>query len=260
MNILEQIVRDKKSEVEINLAHIQKSDLIKRAEDKRIPLNVREHLNQKSLSIIAEVKKASPSKGLIRSDFDPVKIATSYQLAGADCISVLTEKKYFQGSCEFLVNIRKNVSCPILRKDFMVDERQIRESYDMGADAILLIVSVLNKVQLVHFKKLAAEFGLTCLVEIHTEQELELALNLNFDLIGINNRNLTTFETHLSHSISLKKQIPEFVTTVSESGIKTAEDCQILLQAGFNAILVGETLMRKPDPGQALIDLMSKVR
>lgn len=259
MNILEKIIRDKRHEVETLLNSIQSSYLRKKTGDKRIPLDFRQALSTGPLSIISEVKKASPSKGLIRPDFNPVAIAKAYENAGTNCISILTEIKYFQGSPDFLADIRKEVSCPLLRKDFIVDARQIRESYDLGADAILLIVSTLNEQQLRQFKEIAEEFGLTCLVEVHTEQELELALKIGFNLIGINNRNLSTFVTDLNHSINLRKLIPTDVTTVSESGIRTPEDCVRLAEEGFDAILVGETLMREPDPGLALQHLMSKV-
>ena len=260
MNILEKIIRDKQQEVDTCLKSIQSSDLHKKTSDKRIPLDFRKALCEGPLSIIAEVKKASPSNGLIRPDLDSTAIAKSYEKAGTNCISILTEINYFQGSPDFLVDIRKEVSCPLLRKDFMVDIRQIRESYELGADAILLIVSALSEQQLRQFKEMAGDFGLTCLVEVHTEQELELALKIGFDLIGINNRNLSTFVTDLNHSIRLKKNIPAEITTVSESGIKTPDDCSLLAAEGFDAILVGETLMRETDPGFALEQLMSKVR
>jgi indole-3-glycerol phosphate synthase len=260
VDILEKITRDKQREVDTSLASMTTADLTKKPQDLRNPLDFREALTNDSLSIISEVKKASPSKGLIRPDFDPTSIACAYEQAGTNCISILTEIKYFQGAPEFLVDIRKQVSCPLLRKDFIVDERQIRESYDLGADAILLIVSALNEHQLSRFKELADDFGLSCLTEIHTEAELETALKLDFELIGINNRNLTTFVTDIENSIRIKERIPNHVTTVSESGIKTPDDCLMLNQAGFDAVLVGETLMREPDPGKALENLMSKVR
>lgn len=259
-NILQVIIDDKKREVDALLSDITESDLYPSQPDQRIPLDFKRSLVGKPLAIIAEVKKASPSKGLIRQDFDPIAIASAYQTAGADCISVLTEKKHFQGDPKFLVEIKQNVNCPLLRKDFIVDPRQIRESYEMGADAILLIVAVLSVQELSRFYGLAKGFGLTCLVEVHTEEELELALSLPISLIGINNRNLTTFVTDIAVSLALKKRIPESIITVSESGISSAEDCLKLKEVGFNAVLVGETLMRQPDPGSALIKLMSLVR
>jgi len=260
VTILEKIINDKKKEVQTSLKYITPAILEKGSQDKRIPLDFKKGVSAGNLSLIAEVKKASPSKGLIRSDFNPVEIALAYEKSGAACISVLTEIKYFQGNPAYLQEIKKQVSIPLLRKDFMVDGRQVRESYDLGADAILLIVSALTRAELIEFKKLTENFGLTSLVEVHSREELELALDLGFDLIGINNRNLNTFETDIEHSIQLKKHIPTSILTVSESGIHTADDCLRLQQSGFDAVLVGESLMRKPDPGKAVLELMEKVR
>jgi indole-3-glycerol phosphate synthase len=258
MSILDQIVKDKKKEIECRLTHIPEKECYKSGTDTRVPLDFRAALQSQSLAVIAEVKKASPSKGIIREDFDPLEIAYSYARSGANCLSVLTEETYFQGSPEYLKRIRQEVSIPILRKDFIVDERQVRESYDLGADAILLIMSILSDQQLSELKKLAESFGLTTLVEVHTEQELSRALALECTLIGINNRNLETFVTDISYSIALRKQIPASVTCVSESGIKTAADCKMLEDNGFDAVLVGEILMRQPDPGKHIAILLGK--
>ncbi len=258
MSILDQIVQDKKTEVAKRLTGITTDHLHKSNTDHRKPLDFIKALKTRSLSIIAEIKKASPSKGVIRPDFDPLQIAKSYAKAGANCLSVLTEEKYFQGSSDYLKVIRQAVEIPLLRKDFIVDNRQIRESYDLGADAILLIASVLSEQQLSDFRKLAETFGLTTLVEVHTAQELEVALKLDCHLIGINNRNLATFETDIQHSINLRKRIPEYVTCVSESGINSAADCRVLHENGFDAVLVGETLMRQPDPGAYIATLLGK--
>lgn len=257
-NILEKIVEDKKREVEKRLGHITSSRLQRLAVDNRTPLDFRESLRGKGLSVIAEVKKASPSKGVIRPDFEPLDIAMSYREGGASCLSVLTEEKYFQGKPEYLSAIRKAVDIPILRKDFIIDNRQIRESYDLGADAILLIVAILTDEQLSVMLQLSADFQLTVLVEIHTEKELSRALGYNCPLIGINNRNLTTFETDIQHSIDLRRLIPQSTTCVSESGIKDAQHCDLLQKNGFDAILVGETLMRQPDPGAYIASLLGK--
>ncbi len=258
MSILDQIVQDKKIEVAKRLTGIATDHLQKSGNDHRKPLDFIKALKTRSLAIIAEVKKASPSKGVIRPDFDPLQIAKSYAKAGANCLSVLTEEKYFQGSPDYLKAIRQAVEIPLLRKDFIVDERQIRESYDLGADAILLIASVLSEQKLSEYKKIAEAFGLTTLVEVHTEQELGVALKLDCHLIGINNRNLATFKTDIQHSINLRRQIPEHVTCVSESGINSAADCRILHENGFDAVLVGETLMRQPDPGAYIATLLGK--
>lgn len=258
MNILSKIVKDKKQEVNSCLKSIKSTELMRNQSDIRIPLDFKSALNQDRLSIISEVKKASPSKGVIREDFNPVQIAKSYKKHGTSCISVLTESKYFLGDTQFLKDIRKSVDVPILRKDFMVDARQMRESYDLGADAILLIVAVLSIAQLKEYREIADSFGLACLVEVHTQKELKIALDLECDLIGINNRNLTTFKTDIHHSIELKKHIPESVTCVSESGINSADDCKLLHENGFHAILVGETLMRQPDPGAYIPTLLDR--
>lgn len=261
MTILDQILADKKKEVEQRLYNQTSFELAKATRDTRVPLGFKKALTANGLSIIAEVKKASPSKGLIRDDFDPGLIASQYAKYGANCISVLTDEKYFQGHADFLKEVRKNApKTPILRKDFIVDERQIREAYDMGADAILLIVAALNKEELLHFAALAKSFELDCLVEVHTEKELETALSCDFDLIGVNNRNLKTFETDLSHSVRLKTNFPAGVLAVSESGIRTEQDCLYLQKNGFDAILVGETLMRQPHPGKAIHDLLGAAR
>jgi len=258
MNILDQIVADKQIEIELSLKHLTKFDVKKKISDTRIPLNFKKALNKEHLSMIAEVKKASPSKGVIRNDFQPLEIAKLYNQHGADCISVLTESKYFQGCNDYLIRIKEAVTIPVLRKDFIIDERQIRESYDIGADAILLIVSILTPQQLSVFQELAQGLGLTCLVEVHSESELKVALECGCSLIGINNRNLKTFETNIEHSLHLKSQIPDEVLCVSESGIRTTEDCQRLFNNGFKAVLVGETLMRQENPGLAIPELLGR--
>ena len=258
MSILDQIVHDKKIEVAKKLTGITTFRLCKTGNDSRKPLNFLKALKTGTLAIIAEIKKASPSKGVIRSDFDPLQIAKSYEKAGANCLSVLTEEKYFQGRPDYLRAIRQVVEIPLLRKDFIVDERQIRESYDLGADAILLIASILTERQLSDFKQIAETFGLETLVEVHTSQELDIVLRLDCHLIGINNRNLATFETDIQHSINLRRCIPEHVICVSESGINSTADCKTLHENGFDAVLVGETLMRQPDPGAYIATLLGK--
>lgn len=259
MNILEKIVKDKKAENHRRLQHIKAGQLLRTASDTRMPRDFLTALRAPRLAVIAEVKKASPSKGVIRPDFDPVAIAESYAAAGADCISVLTEETYFQGKPFYLKDIHSAVGIPILRKDFIFDKRQIRESYDLGADAILLIAAILSNEQLSELSALANDFGLMTLVEVHTEKELQRVLDQNCRLIGINNRNLMTFETDLHHSIELRKRIPDDITCVSESGIQTSADCELLWQNGFNAVLVGESLMRQSDPGAYLSKLLGRM-
>jgi indole-3-glycerol phosphate synthase len=203
-------------------------------------------------AVIAEVKKASPSKGVIREDFQPVEIARSYEAAGASCLSVLTDEKYFQGSDHYLTEIRKSVELPLLRKEFIVDEYQIAESRLIGADCILLIVAALTADALRDFYGHARSMGLDVLIEVHDAEELELALTLEPALIGINNRNLKTFETSLSSTYDLLDCIPDDVLVVTESGIHSRDDVQAMREHNVNAFLVGEAFMRADDPGEAL--------
>ena len=196
------------------------------------------------LAIIAEVKKASPSKGVICADFHPVDIAVNYQQNGAQAISVLTDRKFFQGELLYLMQARAAVSLPILRKDFIIDELQIKEAHVHGADAILLIVAILDLPQLRDYQACATEYGMDVLVEVHNEWEVELALKAESTLIGINNRNLKDFSMDINTTFRLKKLIPEDIPVVSESGLKTADDFKRLRDAGIAAALVGETLMR----------------
>jgi len=208
-------------------------------------------------AIIAEVKKASPSKGVIRQHFHPVEIARSYAAAGATCLSVLTDEKYFLGSDDYLRAIRKSVDLPLLRKEFIVDPYQIPESRLLGADCILLIVSALDPQQLAEFCQTAREQSLDVLIEVHDQRELEVALLLNPAMVGINNRNLKTFETRLDNTFALLDRIPEDVLVVTESGIHTRQDVEDMRQHNVHAFLVGEAFMRAPDPGAALQDLFA---
>jgi indole-3-glycerol phosphate synthase len=198
------------------------------------------------VALIAEVKKASPSAGVICPDFDPVRIAREYEAAGADCLSVLTDGRFFQGSLDHLRAIREAVRLPLLRKDFIIDERQIQESIENGADAILLIVRILDDARLKRFHALASEAGLAALVETHDESELERALAIGARLIGVNNRNLDNFTVDLAVTGRLAARISKGETLVAESGIHTRADVQTLERAGAKAILVGESLMRNP--------------
>ena len=196
------------------------------------------------VAIIAEVKKASPSKGVICADFRPVDIATNYQKNGAQAISVLTDEKFFQGTLLYMMQVREAVSLPVLRKDFIIDELQIEEARHHGADAILLIAAILDLPQLLDYQACAAEYGMDVLVEVHDERETELALKAGSALIGINNRNLKDFSMDIATTFRLKKHIPTEIPVVSESGLKTIDDFKRLRDAGICAALVGETLMR----------------
>ena len=209
-----------------------------------------------SPALIAEVKKASPSAGVIRPGFDPVQIARIYEENGAACLSVLTDERFFQGHDAYLTTIRTAVDLPLLRKDFIVEAFQIYEARVIGADAILLIAAALSPTQIADYRALAGEIGMTALVEVHTEAEMQVALGAGAKLIGINSRDLNTFVTDLGTVERLAAMVPADVTLVAESGIKTPADVRRVADAGAQAVLVGETLMRAPDIGAALRELM----
>ncbi|MBB6674132.1 indole-3-glycerol phosphate synthase TrpC [Cohnella nanjingensis] len=209
------------------------------------------------VGLIAEVKKASPSKGLIRPDFHPVQLAQAYEAAGTDCISVLTDADYFQGSNDFLTRVKAGVKVPLLRKDFTIDERQIYEARLIGADAILLIAAILSKGQLDAYHRLARDIGLDVLVEVHNRPELETVLEIGTaTLIGVNNRNLHTFVTDLNVTEQLISLLPAGVTAVSESALGTPADIDFVRRAGAQAVLIGEHFMRQPDVGEAIRALL----
>ncbi|HEB58963.1 MAG TPA: indole-3-glycerol phosphate synthase TrpC [Gammaproteobacteria bacterium] len=208
-------------------------------------------------AVIAEAKKASPSKGVIRADFDPAAIARSYEQGGAACLSVLTDVDFFQGSDDYLQQARAACTLPVLRKDFVIDPWQIHEARHIGADAILLIAAILTTEQLQEFSALAHELGLDVLLEVHDGEELERALQTDCHLIGINNRNLRTFETRLETTLDLLDRIPSERIVVTESAIHTPADVQRMRAAGVNAFLVGEAFMRATDPGEKLTELFT---
>lgn len=206
-------------------------------------------------AVVAEVKKASPSKGIIRPDFDPVAIAKSYQAGGAACLSVLTDMDFFQGSDAYLQAARNAVLLPVLRKDFTVDAYQVYEARALGADCILLIAAALSPQQLSELYELACELALDVLIEVHNADELALALTLNSTLVGINNRNLHNFETSLHTTFDLLKDIPSDRIVITESGIHTPEDVAAMRERSVNAFLVGEAFMRAADPGSKLKEM-----
>ena len=253
MNILETIVEQKRREVaklraaDVTVASLKKA-LTKRGDHRGFNYALR-HPRRGSVALIAEVKKASPSAGVIRADFDPVLIAKQYEAAGASCLSVLTDEKFFQGSLEYLKQIRAAVKLPLLRKDFIIDERQILEAVLWGADAVLLIVAILSDEQLRHFHNLASEAGLAVLVEVHDGEELERALAIDAQLVGVNNRDLKTFQVDLTTTEKLAQKVfaersRKDVLLVAESGIHQRTDVERVARAGAGAILVGESLMR----------------
>jgi indole-3-glycerol phosphate synthase len=253
MNILDKIVAQKKREV-VNLP-TRPADFGVR-KDRRDFSAALEHPRRPGVALIAEVKKASPSAGVICADFDPVRIARAYEAAGATCLSVLTDEQFFQGSLAYLKQIRSAVGLPLLRKDFIIDERQIFESMQHGADAILLIVRILDDAHLKRFHSLATEAGLATLVEVHDETELDRALAMGARLIGVNNRNLDTFAVDLATTERLAARIPSNALLVAESGIHTRDAVERVQRAGARAILVGESLMKNPSEIAAKIDAL----
>lgn len=216
---------------------------------------LREKIMHKRPAVIAEIKKASPSKGLIRSDFNVESIALAYADNGATCLSVLTDETFFQGHDDYLIQARRVCKLPVIRKDFMLEPYQIVESRVIGADCVLLIVSALGQDQMVELAETARETGLDVLVEVHNETELEQALDIKADLIGINNRDLHTFRTSLNVTYDLLPRIPEGTSVITESGIVCREDVEEMLAHGVYGFLVGESFMRAPDPGEKLKEL-----
>lgn len=215
---------------------------------------------RQGMALIAEVKKASPSKGLIRADFDPVRLAEAYEAAGADCLSVLTDNEYFQGSADYLTAIRAAVKLPLLRKDFVIDESQIYEARLIGADAVLLIAAILPVARLRELKATAESLGLDTLIEVHHADELEAVLEVtDRGLIGVNNRNLHTFETSLDVTAELAPRMPKRALLISESAIRTKEDVAYVGSSGAGGVLIGETFMRRADIGEAVAEVMGPV-
>jgi indole-3-glycerol phosphate synthase len=209
------------------------------------------------LGIIAEVKKASPSKGVLREDFDPVKIALGYEKGGAAALSVLTDEKFFMGSLSYLRAIREAVDIPLLRKDFIIDPYQVYEARLCGADALLLVVSALAQVSLKELLAVTHSLGMSAVVEVHDEEELARALDAGSRIIGINNRDLRTFEVDLGVSARLSRMVPEGVIVIAESGISSGDDIKNLMAQGVHVFLIGETFMKAPDPGLELKNLLS---
>ena len=255
--ILDRIVATKKREIE-EARRVRPLEAVRAAAAAAAPTrNFFQALAAEGpIKLIAEVKKASPSKGLIRPDFDPVTIASAYAQAGATCLSVLTDESYFQGHLDYLRAIRAAVSLPLLRKDFILDPYQLYEARAAGADAVLLIAECLDDCQLRGLHNLALELQLTPLVEFYEPENLPRVLEAGATLIGINNRDLKTFQVDLEHTIRLRKQIPDDCLVVGESGINSHADVRRLAQAGVSAILVGEHLMRQADIVRAVRNLL----
>ncbi|QWD96744.1 indole-3-glycerol phosphate synthase TrpC [Polynucleobacter sp. MG-6-Vaara-E2] len=265
-DILEKIVATKKIEIARNLKQLSLANQRDQAESnnqdaKLKPRGFIRSIEQKIASgkagVITEIKKASPSKGILRENFIPSEIAQSYEKHGAACLSVLTDVDYFQGCNDYLQQARAACSIPVLRKDFTIDPYQIYEARAIGADAILLIVACLELNQMKELESCAHELGLDVLVEVHNAKELDQALELNTPLLGINNRNLKTFEVTLQTTLSLLSSVPSNKTLVTESGIINRADVQLMRDNKVNAFLVGEAFMRSPNPGAALSDLFA---
>lgn len=258
-DILRRIVARKSEEIRARAARLPLPQLSARAENAAAPRDfsgaLRRRLAQGQPAVIAEIKKASPSKGVLREDFRPAEIARDYERHGAACLSVLTDVEFFQGTDEHLQEARAACQLPVLRKDFTIDAYQVYEARCLLADCILLIVAVLGDTQLRELARLAQELSMDVLVEVHGAEELERALPLETPLIGINNRDLRTFETRLDTTLRLLPMIPEDRVVVTESGILRPEDVALMRSRGVNAFLVGEACMRAPDPGARLAEL-----
>ncbi len=250
-DVLKKICKTKQGEIQ-SLRKRQENEWYEQIERQSSARGFREALQARpEVALIAEVKKASPSAGVIREDFEPVEIARGYETGGARCLSVLTDETYFKGSVDYLEKVRQAVQIPVLRKDFILDKYQILEARAAGADCILLIVAALDKKQLGDLQTEAKGLGMDCLVEVHDERELEIAVSSGASLVGINNRNLRTFEVDLRTTLDLAPQLPAGVVCVAESGIQSRSDVVRMKDHGVDAILVGESLMRSDDIGQA---------
>ena len=260
-DILKKILSRKVEEIQQRSAQIDLSEMRRRAETAGSPRgfvdSMRSRIDAGQSAIIAEIKKASPSKGVIRPDFDPEQIARSYAEGGAACLSVLTDVDFFQGHDDYLPAARNVCHLPVIRKDFIIDPYQVYETRSLGADCILLIVAALEDESLRELYELSTGLGMDTLVEVHDRSELHRALKLNLPFVGINNRNLRTFETSLSTTLDLLEDVPENCFVVTESGIHTAEDVQLMRRNNVYAFLVGEAFMRAPEPGQQLQALFS---
>ncbi|MDD4956172.1 MAG: indole-3-glycerol phosphate synthase TrpC [Candidatus Omnitrophica bacterium] len=255
--ILSKIIEEKKREIDRAQKKISLSQIRKEAENLYISSQFKKNISRKGhINLIAEIKKRSPSKGVIRADFNPLKIALTYQASGASAISVLTDERFFDGKLEYINEVKRNVTIPVLRKEFIIDEYQIYESAVAGADAILLIAQILTQEELARYLSLAKEMGMDVLVEAHNEEDIEKAVASHALIIGINNRDLKDFEVDISVTQRLMRHVPENKIIVSESGIRTYEDVMFLKSLGVNAVLIGETFMASDNIGDKVRELM----
>jgi indole-3-glycerol phosphate synthase len=256
--ILDEIIENKKAEIESSKRASPLEVLQEKLKDALPARNFFDAINPNGqLKIISEVKHASPSKGIFREDFDPVGTARSYSKGGASAISVLTDEKYFKGKLSYLKSIRENVDTPLLRKDFIVDPYQVYEARIYGADALLLIVAALDQASLTGLLELTHSLRMNAIVEVHDAEELERALDAGARIIGINNRDLRTFNVDLNVSVNLSRKIPEGKIVIAESGIGSIEDIDNLRAQGVHVFLIGETFMKAPDPGEKLKELIN---
>lgn len=254
--VLKKILARKVEEIAERRANISLEQLKRAIRDASAPRGFAKALQAKiaagESAVIAEIKKASPSKGVIREDFDPVSIAQSYELGGATCLSVLTDVDFFQGADQYLIDARAACALPVIRKDFIIDEYQLYEARAMGADCVLLIVSALQVSELESLHAKAIDLGLDVLVEVHDQRELDVALTIDNPLIGINNRNLHSFEVSLNNTFDLLNQIPADRIVITESGIHSSQDVQAMKEKDVHGFLVGEAFMRSDNPGKQL--------
>jgi len=260
MSILEEILENTQREVAVAKNIMPLEQLREMPGFQRYCFSLLNALHQKEVSLIAEIKKASPSKGVIRKDFDPIALAIEYTENGASAISMLTDKKYFQGNIRFISDVRALVSLPILRKDFIVDSYQLTETKAFGSDAVLLIAAALEPGQLHDLHDEANELGLNCLVEVHNEQELESLDLKQVKIVGINNRNLSDFTVDVTTTLRVAAKIPKGILIVSESGISSRTDIDQMAAHGIHAVLVGESLMSAESPGKALKLLLTPTK
>ncbi len=262
-DILEKILATKRTEVATARQMRSEAEILREAKSRKDVRGfiraLEDKIDQGKPAVIAEIKKASPSKGVIREQFNPAQIASSYAAHGAACLSVLTDVQYFQGSYDYLRQARAACSLPVLRKDFMIDPYQVAHARALGADCILLIVAALGLTQMQELESLAMELGMDVLVEVHDRDELDAALQLKTPLLGINNRNLRTFETSLNNTIDLLPLIPAGKRVVTESAILTPEDVALMRSHDVQAFLVGERFMRAEEPGEALSELFGPI-
>jgi indole-3-glycerol phosphate synthase len=267
-DVLEKILAVKREEIAAAKQEIGEQALFENAREQTHGANpvrgfeasLRSKIAEGDAAVIAEVKKASPSKGVLREDFDPPAIAASYEKGGAACLSVLTDEQFFQGSAQYLMDARLACQIPVLRKDFMIEPYQVAQARAWGADCILLIVAALSDTQMTELESCAIELGMDVLVEVHDGAELDRALSLRSPLLGINNRNLRTFDVTLDTTLGLLSSLPEQKLVITESGILSGDDVQTMRNANVDAFLVGEAFMRAADPGAALAAMFNTSR